>query len=161
MTDASAWTAAPPGAHIFSPEEVMGLLVHQANYMDATNTRLDAMQADIVMICNFILGGQRAYQPATTRPVLPASTQPTLPALSMGFSKAATINAEQIHHGGGEMQHIEQPVDATTEMAAKMRTLPRSAIVRLQAAVRGLLARRHLQEVRQQLRGQEAVVAAG
>jgi hypothetical protein len=43
MTVASAWTAAPPGAHIFSPEEVTGLLVHQANYMDATNTRLDAM----------------------------------------------------------------------------------------------------------------------
>jgi hypothetical protein len=62
----------------------------------------------------------------------------------VGFSTAATIDAEQIHHGGGEMQHIEQQVDATTEMVAKMPTLPRSAVVRLQAAVRGLLARRHL-----------------
>jgi hypothetical protein len=38
------WAAAPPGGHIFSPEEVTGLLVHQANYTDAMNTRLDAMR---------------------------------------------------------------------------------------------------------------------
>jgi hypothetical protein len=43
MTVASAWTAVLPGAHIFLLEEVMWLLVHQANYMDATNTCLDAM----------------------------------------------------------------------------------------------------------------------
>jgi hypothetical protein len=66
----------------------------------------------------------------------------------VGFSRAATINAEQIHHGGRKIQQIEQPVDATTKTAAKMRTFPRSVVVRLQAAVHGLLARQHRQEVR-------------
>jgi hypothetical protein len=42
--------------------------------LNAMNAHLDAMQADIMMIRNFILGGQHAYQPATNRSVLPAST---------------------------------------------------------------------------------------
>jgi hypothetical protein len=80
MAVTSAWTAAPLGTHIFSPEEVTGLLIHQANHMETMNNHLDAMQAKIVMIHNFILGGQRVSQPATTRSVLPTSMQPTLSA---------------------------------------------------------------------------------
>jgi hypothetical protein len=87
MTVASTWTAAPPGAHIFSTEEVMELRVHQAN------TCFDAIHADIMMIRNFILDGQRTCQLATTRPVLPTFTQITLPAPSVGFSTATTIDA--------------------------------------------------------------------
>jgi hypothetical protein len=56
---------------------------------------------------------------------------------------AATIDAEQIHHRGGAMQQIEQ-----------------LAVVRLQAVARGLLARRRLQEMRRQMRNQEAALAA-
>jgi hypothetical protein len=47
------------------------------------------------------------------------------------------------------LQQIEQAMDITTEMAEKMLTCKVSAAVRLQAAARGLLARRLLQEMRQ------------
>jgi uncharacterized protein (DUF2267 family) len=66
------------------------------------------------------------------------------PAVVATITAATTIDAAQIHHGGWEMQHIEQ-----------------SAVVCVQAAARGLLARRRLQVVRQRLRGREADMAAG
>jgi hypothetical protein len=56
------------------------------------------------------------------------------------------------------LQQIEQAMDIMTEPAGKMFTCKVSAVVRLQAAARGLLARRRLQEMRQKM--QEAVLAA-
>jgi hypothetical protein len=47
------------------------------------------------------------------------------------------------------LQQIEQAMDITTEPAGKMLTYKVSAVVRLQAAARGLLACRRLQEMRQ------------
>jgi hypothetical protein len=47
------------------------------------------------------------------------------------------------------MQQIEHAMDITTEPAGKMLTCKVSTAVRLQAAARGLLARRRLQEMRQ------------
>jgi hypothetical protein len=46
------------------------------------------------------------------------------------------------------LQQIEQTMDITIEPAGKMLTCKVSAAVRLQAAARGLLARRLLQEMR-------------
>jgi hypothetical protein len=57
--------------------------------MDATNNHLDVMQVDLAVIRNFILSGQCASQPATTRLVLSVSTQPALPASSLAFSTPA------------------------------------------------------------------------
>jgi hypothetical protein len=47
------------------------------------------------------------------------------------------------------LQQIEQAMDITMEPAGKMLTCKVSAVVRLQATARGLLARRLLQEMRQ------------
>jgi hypothetical protein len=85
MPAASAWAAAPHGTHVFSPEEVTGLLVHQGIHIDAVNTRLDALQADQAIIRNFILDGYHAP--------LPAISQPTLQAPSVGFSTPANARA--------------------------------------------------------------------
>jgi hypothetical protein len=56
------------------------------------------------------------------------------------------------------LQQIEQAMDITPEPVGKMLNCKVSAAVRLQAAARGLLARRQLQEMRQKM--QEAVLAA-
>ena len=58
------------------------------------------------------------------------------------------IGAQQIQAEGEKLQQIEQPMDIAMTSAGKMLTRQVSAAVRLQAATRGLLARRRVREMR-------------
>ena len=96
-----------------------------------------------------------------------ASAQSAFPAISLppehsfaGEQPPTTTitSTQQIQAKGEKSQQIEQPADISTKPAGKMPTRQVLAAVRLQAAARGLLARRRLQKMRLEM--QEAALTA-
>jgi len=65
-----------------------------------------------------------------------------------GTTVVSITGAQQIPVTGEKLQQIEQPMDIAMTSAGKMLTRQVSAAVRLQAATRGLLARRRVREMR-------------
>jgi len=65
-----------------------------------------------------------------------------------GTTIVSITGAQQIPVTGEKLQQIEQPMDIAMTSAGKMLTRQVSAAVRLQAATRGLLARRRVREMR-------------
>jgi hypothetical protein len=88
-----------------------------------------------------------ASAPAATTTVAPAPTTSAVvlhggPRLQHPFSDGIFyrgIGVKQIQDKGEKSQQIEQPTDIMMEPAGKMLTRQESAVVRLQAAARGLL----------------------
>ncbi|CAD6339491.1 unnamed protein product [Miscanthus lutarioriparius] len=65
-----------------------------------------------------------------------------------GTTTVSMIGAQQIPIEGEKLQQIEQPMDIPTAPMGKMLTRQVSAVVRLQAVARGLLACRRVREIR-------------
>jgi hypothetical protein len=113
----SAWMAAYEAVPL-APLDVSAGSVSTSEQLTTIIISFARDEADILLgVCPLLL-----------RTPLPSAL--ALPGPS-ALPSAATIDAEQIHHGGGAMQQIKQFV-----------------VVRLQAVARGLLAWRRLQEIR-------------
>jgi hypothetical protein len=84
---------------------------------------------------------QRATTTTTTMPLVFPYGWPS-------YGLTAISITQQIQDEGEKLQQIKQPMDIVTEAAGKMLTRQVSAMVRLQAATRGLIARRHVREMR-------------
>jgi hypothetical protein len=97
-----------------------------------------------------------ASTPVATTTVAPTPTTGTVvlhggPSLQHPFTDGIFyrgVGVRQIQDKGEKSQQIEQLTDIVTEPARKMLTRQESAVVRLKAAVRSLLARRRVREMR-------------
>jgi hypothetical protein len=112
-----------PGSDEPPPDPMAKVLADLAHQVASLSARLDVMEAR-----------QRATTTTTTMP-------PVFPYGWPGYGMPAVsiTGVQQIQDEGKKLQQIEQPTDIATEPAGKMLTCQVSAVVRLQAAARGLL----------------------